>query len=135
MADIDALRPLLRAAMRQDTQAARQQEQDQETPASQQEQVTSLRTKVEATLSPPVRQALDLHYEWDDQRHLPRAVFWLQAWTGPEEWLLFFSEQHNVWVIREPSPLEALGVYGSQALERGLLVAIGDFLKQDEEIP
>jgi hypothetical protein len=85
MADLDALRPLVAAAMRQYRQAARQQEQDQETSTNKQEQVTTFCTNLEATLSPPVRQALDLQCEWDDMNRLPRAVFWLNVATGSYE--------------------------------------------------
>jgi hypothetical protein len=49
--------------------------------------------------------------------------------------MLYCEEHHNVWVIKEPTALEALGVYGSQTLEQGLLVALGDYLGWAEEIP
>jgi hypothetical protein len=131
LADTDALRPLVAAALHQSAHMHLQQE-EQQTMASQHEQLTAFRTRLEAALSAPVRQALDLHYEWGYPEHRPRAVFWLEIWRGPAECALYFNEEYRIWGIRMPHPYQRIALFESRALEQRLLVAIGEFWKAEE---
>src|SRR5579862_4189604 len=90
MTDTDALRPLVEAALHHSAQQHDRMEAHQRTPASHQEWLTSFHTRLEAALSAPVLQALDLRDEWDDFVQQPRAVFQLAHQKGTAECALYF---------------------------------------------
>ena len=131
MANTDALRPLVATALHQSVQQHDRQEESQRTPASQQSWLTSFHTRLAAALSAPVRQALDLREEWDNWLHQPRAVFRLDTLKGSAEFALHFYGTYGLWVVQIPHPHRSPYLFDSQALEQGLLVAIGRFWKEE----
>ena len=129
MADTDALRPLVETALHHSAQQHDRMEEHQRTPASHQQWLTSFHTRLEAALSAPVRQALDLRDEWDDFEQQPRSVFQLAHLKGTAEFALYFYGTYGLWVVQIPHPHRSPHLFDSQALEQGLLVAIGRFWK------
>lgn len=129
MADTQALRPLVQAATQQQAEQQQRQEAYQRTPAFREEQMTAFRTRLETALTPPVRQALDLLYEWDEWTQQPRAVFRLESLQGTTDCTLHYSETHRIWSLYLPNPSRPYRTFESQELEQGLLVAIGEFWK------
>lgn len=129
MADTEALRPLVQAALHHQAEQQHKQATDQWTPASQQASLTIFRTRLEGTLAPSVRQALDLLYEWDNWIQQPRAKFRLESLKGIVECTLYFREAHCLWAVFIPHASHLTPMCASADLEEELLVAIGEFWK------
>jgi hypothetical protein len=129
MADTQALRPLVQAATQQQAEQQQRQEAYQRTPAYREERMAAFQTRLETVLTPPVRQALDLLYEWDEWTQQPRAVFRLESLQGTADCTLHYSEAHRIWSVFLPNPSRPHSGFESQDLEQGLLVTIGEFWK------